>query len=123
MAAKKVADTKGQKKGGAAKPTKKKEPKKWVTTVKKETVLKNVIINEEAFGKMKKEIVGMSVVTPASIATKHNLSYSLAKQILDEILKTGEIEIISKSGFGTIYGKKLQSAETVASEVEVPAAA
>ncbi|KAI5187411.1 small subunit ribosomal protein S25e [Nematocida homosporus] len=116
MAAKKV-DSKTQKKP-TDKSTKKKDQKKWVKTTTKEKVLKNVILDEEIFSKVKKEVVNMTVVTPSNLASKHNFSNSLAKQILDEVVKTGEIEVISKSSFGTIYGKKVVAEEkTAAPEV------
>ncbi|OAG31079.1 small subunit ribosomal protein S25e [Nematocida displodere] len=122
MAAKKV-DPKAQKKtaGAKVKATKKKEPKKWVKTTVKETTMRNVIINEESFNKIKKEVLGMTVISPSNISTKNNITVSLAKRILSAIVKTGEIEVIAHSSFGSIYGKK--EAKVIAEEVVEPAQA
>lgn len=121
MAAKKADPKAQQKKSGKdSKPAKKKEVKKWVKTVTKEKVLRNVIINEDLYGKIKKEVGNMSVVTPATISTKYNLILSLAKKILDDLTEKQHLEVIAKSSFGTVYGKR--EALAVAVEEEKAAA-
>lgn len=103
---------------------KKKEQKKWVKTATKEKVLKNVIVNKETFEKMKKEICAMGISTPSSVASKYNLNNSLSIQILKEIERTGEIELITKSAFGAVYAKKVVQKQEVkpAAEQESTAA-
>lgn len=128
MAAKK-ADPKAQQKGTAQKDKKEKSKsksagKKWNTVQVKDKVQKNVIINQSLFEKIKKEVLGMVIVTPATIASKHNLTVSLAKRILAEVAQTGEIEKIASSSFGVVYGKTV--AATPAAEqpaAETPAEA
>lgn len=106
MAAKKVDPKAQQKKGGKDKPAKKVDAKKWTKTATKDKQIKISVINEETFTKIKKEILGMSLITPATISARHNLETAVAKNILEEVVKTGEIEIIAKSSFGRVYGKR-----------------
>ncbi|KAI5189937.1 small subunit ribosomal protein S25e [Nematocida sp. AWRm77] len=122
MAAKK-ADPKAQQKKPAQKDKAKSKAagKKWNTSqAVKDKIQKNVIINESLFDKIKKEVIGMTTVTPGNIATKHNLTVSLSKRILAEIALTGEIEKIASSSFGVVYGKTV--APVPVSEVATPEA-
>ncbi|KAI5189895.1 small subunit ribosomal protein S25e [Nematocida minor] len=106
MAAKKVDPKAQQKKGGKDKPAKKVDTKKWTKTASKDKQIKASVITEDIFNKIKKEVLGMSLITPATISARHNLETAVAKNILEEIVKTGEIEVIAKSSFGRVYGKK-----------------
>ncbi|KAH9385713.1 small subunit ribosomal protein S25e [Nematocida major] len=106
MAAKKVDPKAQQKKGGKDKAPKKVDAKKWTKTESKAKTLKISVINEETFNKIKKEVLAMNIITPATVSAKNNLETAVAKRILDKIVESGEIEIIAKSSFGRIYGKK-----------------
>lgn len=106
MAGKKVDPKAQQKKSGKDKPAKKVDAKKWTKTESKAKQLKISVINEETFNKLKKEVLSMSLITPATIAARNNLETAVAKTILDEITRTGEIEIIARSSFGRVYAKK-----------------
>ncbi|EHY65968.1 hypothetical protein NEAUS04_1265 [Nematocida ausubeli] len=104
MAGKKV-DPKAQLKKKDKAP-KKVETKKWTKTESKAKQLKTSVITQDIFNKIKKEILAMALITPATIAARNNFEIALAKNILDQIVESGEIEIIAKSSFGRIYGKK-----------------
>jgi len=107
MASKKVDPAKQQKKGASKdKPEKKKDPKKWTASVKKEKVQKNAVTSQELFSKIKKEVSTMNVVTPATISSKYNFLTSVSKRILEEIVSTGELQVLASSSFGTVYGSK-----------------
>jgi len=121
----KKADPKAQKGSKDKKPTKKKEAKKWTKTEVKEKLQRSVIVNQEIFAKVKKDVLGMTIITPAAITNKHNFPITLSKRILEEIVKTGEIERVASSSFGVIYGKKEiiaekapEAKETIQTEVK-----
>lgn len=132
MAAAKKADPKAQKKG--AKPqkdagaAKKKAPKKWVKTAEKEKVHREVVVTKAVYEKIKKEAIGSNLITPGALASKNNLTVSLAKKLLQSFVDEGFLEVLTKSSFGTAYGKKkaaeLKEVEaTEADKMEVESAA
>ena len=71
-----------------------------------EAVEKNVreiIVTDEIMSQLKKEIMKMPCITPSAVALKFNLRLSVAKDILEEMERKGEIVLISKNRRLTIY--------------------
>lgn len=114
MAAAKKGDTKTQKNAKAQKtdkPAKKKEAKKWGKTSEKNKAFRSVTVTKTMYDKIKKDVSGSNMVSPATLASKNNIVVSLAKKLLKEFEEEGLIQVLTKSSFTIIYGKRDAASE------------
>jgi ribosomal protein S25 len=70
-----------------------------------EAVRRDLIITEEQKQTMEKEIPGMKLITPSSVAQKYNIRVSIAKAILAELEAKGLIQKIETQGKFKLFTK------------------
>ncbi|MCS7385227.1 MAG: hypothetical protein NDF55_00610 [archaeon GB-1867-005] len=68
-----------------------------------EKTVRDILVTDETISQMKREILKMSCITPSAVALKFNLRLSVAKDLLEEMEKKGEIILISKNRRLSIY--------------------
>ncbi len=70
-----------------------------------EAVRRDLIITEDQKQTMEKEILGMKLITPSSVAQKYNIRVSIAKAILAELEAKGLIQKIETQGKLKLFTK------------------
>ncbi len=92
---------KKMKKEAAAKEEKKTEKKSSKTG--KEVMSKTILLDNETKKRVMDELKREKIVTPYSLASKSEMTISVAKKMLEEMEKQGMVKLVSKNRRVTLY--------------------
>ncbi len=92
---------KKMKKEAAAKEEKKVEKKSSKTG--KEVMSKTIVLDNETKRKVTDELKREKIVTPYSLASKTEMTISVAKKMLEEMERQGMVKLVSKNRRVSLY--------------------
>ena len=76
---------------------------KWGRVKEFESIERALIIDNDARQKMLKEVPKQRIITPTSICQKYQVRMFIAKEIIDELVKTGKIAFHQKTAYTYVY--------------------
>lgn len=84
--------------------------KEWIKRSREHSLtgeeLKIVIVNSDLVEKAREALKGLSVVTPYTLMSKlENVTYSVAKKLLEKLEEEGIVKLVSKNRRVSIYTK------------------
>ena len=68
-----------------------------------EKAVRDIIISEDSIEQLRQEILKMPCITPSAVALKFNLRLSVAKDLLEEMARKGDLVLIAKNRRLAIY--------------------
>ncbi|RLE50878.1 MAG: hypothetical protein DRJ21_01255 [Candidatus Methanomethylicota archaeon] len=68
-----------------------------------EKTVREILIPENSIEQIKREILKMPCITPSTVALKFNLRLSVAKDLLEDLTRRGDLILISKNRRIAIY--------------------
>ena len=89
--------------------------KKEVRVQKEERSEKITYVTSELISKAEKELANVKYITPYMLMSKLNVTYGVAKDILEELYRKGKVTLISRSRRTAIYVPI-----DIAKKIEVP---
>lgn len=76
---------------------------KWGRTKEFEFIERALIIDNDTRQKILKEVPKQRIITPTSICQKYQVRMFVAKEIIEELLKTGKIAFHQQTAYTNVY--------------------
>lgn len=83
-----------------------KKKKRWGKIYEYTPTVRLSVLTPELAEEIQKELENTSGVTPQSLALKHGIKVSLAKKILQKMVKKGKLKLVHSNSKNKIYSNK-----------------
>ena len=85
-----------------------KKKKRWGRVVEYNRIVRDYTISDEQLDEIKKDCARSKIITPQTIAQRHNIRVSRAKEIVSDLVESGELFTYFKGPHTVIYTNKKQ---------------
>ncbi|MFW9922985.1 MAG: eS25 family ribosomal protein [Candidatus Thorarchaeota archaeon] len=76
---------------------------KWGRVKEFESIERALIVDKDTKDKMLKEVPKQKIITPTAICQKYQVRMFVAKEVIDELVKSGKIAFHQKTAYTSIY--------------------
>ena len=80
--------------------------KKWTKSVNREKREWANYLQPEVADEIMKAVPKSKLITPAKVADRYKITLTVAKKVLDQLVKDGKMDEIYRSSSLRVYGKK-----------------